>query len=724
MTRRHSPQIRRNPKRPTAGKVGLAAVYMLSTATMALAEGAPSLNFYGATGLMDMPSGEAQPDGQISFSSSHFGPISRNTLSFQITPRLSGSFRFSATRDWNDRLACAPACTGVDGYSTYYDRSFDLRYQIFEESRYVPAVTIGLQDLAGTGIYSGEYVAATKHLTPTLKVTGGIGWGRLGSHSSFGSPFGDRDPIDIGRGGKVNFGQWFRGPAAPFAGLEWQFDDAWTLKAEYSSDAYAEEVDYRATFDRKSSFNFGVEYQPNEQFRVGAYYMYGSEFGIAGHLMLDPKRSRPINEPAPKPIRPRPPRTDLAAWSGNWVAQSDAGEILRQNIETRLEQDGIRIEAMGYSADRVQIRIRNTRLTTDAQAIGRTARVLSRTMPASVERFEIVPMANGVPTAAITIRRSDLEQLEFDPDATAKLKERIIVGEAGPLPSPMVGDDGLYPKFTWALTPYLRPSLFDPDSPMRADAGLRLSGSYDLAPGWVLSGAITQKIVGNLDKYDRISNSRLAHVRTDGYLYNRNDGPVLDSLTLAWYGKLGDNIYSRISGGYLEQMFGGVSGEVLWKPADSRLALGVEVNYARQRDFNQRFGFQDYDVVTGHVSAYYEFNHGFTGQLDVGRYLAGDVGATLSLEREFANGWRVGAFATKTDVSSEEFGEGSFDKGIRLTIPLGWLTGSQSRTTYSTTLRPITRDGGARLHVGGRLYETIRDGQKPNLDAQFGRFWK
>jgi hypothetical protein len=113
-------------------------------------------------------------------------------------------------------------------------------------------------------------------------------------------------------------------------------------------------------------------------------------------------------------------------------------------------------------------------------------------------------------------------------------------------------------------------------------------------------------------------------------------------------------------------MYGGVSGEVLWKKSASRLALGAEVNYALKRDFDDLFGFGDYDIVTGHVSGYYDMGNGFHGQVDVGRYLAGDWGATFSVDREFNNGWRVGAYATLTDVPFDEFGEGSFDKGIRI----------------------------------------------------------
>ena len=48
----------------------------------------------------------------------------------------------------------------------------------------------------------------------------------------------------------------------------------------------------------------------------------------------------------------------------------------------------------------------------------------------------------------------------------------------------------------------------------------------------------------------------------------------------------------------------------------------------------------------------------------IGQYLAEDKGATLELRRTFDNGWKVGVWATKTDVSAKDFGEGSFDKGL------------------------------------------------------------
>lgn len=705
-------------KLPSRPIIGLTATMMAFSVGTVSGE-TPSLNLYGAPGLMDMPSAEMMPDGFLATSSAHFGPISRTTLSFQALPRLSVSFRYTGIRKWDDFLPSP--------LSTNYDRSFDLRYQIFKEGRYVPAVTIGFQDIVGTGILAGEYLVATKKIIPGLKVTTGLGWGRLGSVGAIGSPFGDRDPADVGLGGKFNFDQWFRGPAAPFAGAEWQFNDKLTLKAEYSSDAYQIEARNRRTFDRKSPFNFGVEYKVGDWTRFGAYYMYGSEIGFAAHFMLNPAQ-RPtgsIASSAPDPVKPRPLRaSDPDAWSPEWITQPQVAEVLIGNLNKRLEEDGIIVEAMAYSGSTVQVRMRNVRNDSEAQAVGRLARAMTNSLPASVEVFEIVPVVNSVPAAKVTLRRSDLEALEFAPEATAAIRARTVIADAGSAPANLTYGPDAYPSFTWSLAPFIRTSLFDPKAPLRADLGLRLAGRYDLGSGLVLSGAVTKKLAGTLDNSTQVSDSVLPHVRSDANIFDREGDPAVESLTAAWYSHLGKDFYGRVTIGYLERMFGGVSTELLWRPIGSNFALGAEANYVQQRDFNQALGFQDYEAFTGHVSAYYTFAPGFHAQLDVGQYLARDVGATLLLERQFTNGWRVGAFATLTDVSASEFGEGSFDKGIRLEIPLNWLIGKPVRRTATATLRPLTRDGGAKLEVQGRLYDTFNEYNTSGFDEQWGRFWK
>ena len=674
---------------------------------------------YGTPGLIDMPTAQSADDAEIAATIGHFAGTTRTTLSFQINPRLSGSFRYSRIDNW----------VVATGENTY-DRSFDLRYRLLDEGAIRPAIAIGLQDMIGTGIYSGEYIVATKQVTPSVGLTGGIGWGRLGTYDGFQNPlrflgeeFEDRPSGFTGTGGQIEGTKWFRGDAALFGGVSWQATNRLNLKAEYSSDAYiAETAPGRDLFTRASPLNFGLSYALTDSAALQAYYLYGSEFGAAVTVTTNPKKPI-INGGVGQRPTPVVPRAPGAASDLSWTSQANAPEILRDSTQRLLATEGMTLEAMTIEATSATVLVRNDSYFAGAEAIGRTARILSRVMPASVEVFTIIPVVGGVRTAAIHIKRSDLEQLEFEPDnarlsyARAEIKDAAAIGAGVPIV------DDLYPRFQWRFGPYLSTSYFDPENPVRADVGLELSASYNVAPGVIFSGALRKPIGGNVADGPP-SSSAIQPVRTDARSYAAEGDPAITRLTGAYQFNLAPAFFGRVTGGYLESMYGGLSTEVLWKPAESRLGIGLELNYAKQRDFDQLFGFQDYDVVTGHVSGYYAFENNLHGQIDVGRYLAGDYGATFTLDREFANGWRIGAFATFTDVSFDDFGEGSFDKGLRFFVPLGHFAGTPTTRVYDTTLRPLLRDGGARLNVEGRLYETVRKYHEDELSDNWGRFWR
>ena len=70
----------------------------------------------------------------------------------------------------------------------------------------------------------------------------------------------------------------------------------------------------------------------------------------------------------------------------------------------------------------------------------------------------------------------------------------------------------------------------------------------------------------------------------------------------------------------------------------------------------------DYKTSTGFISIYYALPYyNYDIAVHIGRYLAKDVGSTIEIRRTFDNGFSIGAFASFTDVSSSDFGEGSFD---------------------------------------------------------------
>ena len=64
----------------------------------------------------------------------------------------------------------------------------------------------------------------------------------------------------------------------------------------------------------------------------------------------------------------------------------------------------------------------------------------------------------------------------------------------------------------------------------------------------------------------------------------------------------------------------------------------------------------------------------------------------------------LGAWATKTNVSSAQFGEGSFDKGMFVTIPFDLMLPKSTVTNGTFVYTPLTRDGGAKLSRSWQLY--------------------
>ena len=154
-------------------------------------------------------------------------------------------------------------------------------------------------------------------------------------------------------------------------------------------------------------------------------------------------------------------------------------------------------------------------------------------------------------------------------------------------------------------------------------------------------------------------------------------------------------MFVRADLGILEEMFGGLGGEVLYRPIDKRYAVGFSLHKVKQRGFKQRFSFRDYSNITGHLSLYYDLPVGINSQISIGEYLAGDKGLTLDLSRRFKSGFTLGVFATKTNLSAEEFGEGSFDKGFYISVPTKMLYSDYTSGNISFGLHPLTKDGGA-----------------------------
>ena len=152
-------------------------------------------------------------------------------------------------------------------------------------------------------------------------------------------------------------------------------------------------------------------------------------------------------------------------------------------------------------------------------------------------------------------------------------------------------------------------------------------------------------------------------------------------------------------------MFGGIGGEILYRPFNKNYGIGAELWRVQQRDYNMLFDFIDYKTTTGHINLYFiEPNSKIHFTLKGGKFLAGDSGLNFDFARRFESGLSMGAFFSLTDISKREFGEGSFDKGFYFNIPLDIFGNEYKKKQFSWGLKPLTRDGAAYLRHGFYLW--------------------
>lgn len=699
----------------TRGRLGLFVVALIAAAPALHAQDGtavaprPVAGDFGGIGLLQMPTARTAGEGELSVHFSKVDPYTRAGLTLHPFDWLEATFSYT---DIGNRLYGET----IAGDQSYKDKGFDFKLRLFEEGAWRPQVAVGARDIGGTGLFSGEYVVASKR-HGTLDFTLGIGWGYLGNADNIGNPLGwlderfdDRPGREAGdQGGKVNTSAWFRGPAALFGGVQWQ--TPWAplqLMLEYDGNDYGNEPQNNNQ-QHDSPFNVGAVYRVSDWLDLRAGWERGNTamIGVNIHANLARRSAPPkISDPVAPPLRsgPRPGRATEAAQ--DWPA-----------VARELEANaGYRVSRIARREREIVVEGEQSRYFHAPKALGRSARILDQHAGEDVDWITVVDRVAGMPVRETSLDRDAFRAAaapDGDDEAFATLARSVEHNDATPR-----RDDELFSQpfepFTWGVGVGYKQNLGGPDNFVLYQFSANLDAEYRFAPGTWLMGRLTGNLLDNFDRFDYDAPSGLPRVRTDLRRYWTESDITLPRLQLTHARRLGGDLFGMAYGGYLESMFAGAGGELLLRPMDSDWALGVDLNWVRQRDFQQDFGLRDYDTVTGHVTGYYRGFDSVLAKLSVGRYLAKDVGATLDLSREFGNGVRFGAWATLTDASDEEFGEGSFDKGIYVSIPFDELMTTSTMRRAELYFAPLTRDGGARLDRAYGLFE-LTEGRSTKL---------
>ncbi len=482
--------------------------------------------------------------------------------------------------------------------------------------------------------------------------------------------------------------------------------------AEYESDQYNRE-DRLNTLEEPSAFNFALAWQPISSSSLRVSWLRGDTLGITISSQAETNRSAPRRyekrtEPASVDSSTGLPQGyNPDSWYDRMVFESEQSGLYLKQASLR---DGERKATM---------LIENRTYNLTADALNQMMSLSELYTPRYVASVDLLLQENGLmgPTVNYSLQRGFLSYAD-ETDAINQIK--ILAPRK--IEKATNRTDFGYPSLSFGLDLAAKVQLMDPDDPARKQIFAKLTGRLQLSDHVNLWGRYEQNLYNDFSTA-RGPSSVLPNVRTRVNQYLVNGASGIEQLYIEDKRSLSPSIHAWIYGGILETMYGGVGGEVIYSPYLQRWALGLNVNVVKQRSFERDFKFLDYKTVTAFASAYYAspfFDVDMA--VHVGRYLAQDLGYTFEARRTFDSGFSIGAFFTRTNVSAEDFGEGSFDKGLFFRIPFNGLLPGNTRAAYSTILRPLERDGGRRLeNFGGSLWFDRRSLRYDALDRNLIR---
>ena len=676
---------------------------------------------FGNLGLIKTPSARFSPDATLAATLSFDEVADIYNITYQATPWLAGTFRYTI---FNPRDLPG---SGDD----LKDRSYEVKLRLLREGRRLPQVALGARDILGTGAWEGEYLVSSKVLG-SFDVSLGLGWGRLGGRGGISNPlqvlsdaFESRPSRrDTGGdlGGKDRGASFFRGGVGFFGGVSYQIPQKpIKLLVEYSSDVYAREVNL-GTLEAPSPWNLGVQWVPIKNVSVAASWVRGDGIGINFSSKINtkanlPRKSTPrfFSSAESRTLSKAPANLDLSSWYDRLLYDA--------------ERSGLRLHSASSrpGSRAAQLEISNDSYALTGDAVQRALLLAEIHLPVRVSSLDVLLRENGyiAPTLEYRLKRINGDSIKpnglsigyrsANEEKSSRL--RILRGRTGPTPSNET--DYGYPKLNFGADLATRVQLMDPDAPLAGQLYAKLSARASLADNLDVWGVYDQDIYNDFST-DRVSNSRIKRVRSDVNRYLVEGQSGLDQLYVEYRKSVTPDLHYRAYAGILEAMYGGSGLEVLYAPFKSRIAVGVTINALRQRGFEKNFEFLDYKTVTGYLSVFYATPfYNVDAAVHAGRYLGKDTGYTFEARRTFDSGFSLGGFFTRTNVSAEDFGEGSFDKGLFFRIPFNGLLPGNTRSAYTTILRPLERDGGRRLEdFSGSLWFNQRSVRYDTLDRQ------
>ena len=662
---------------------------------------------YGNTGLLETPNARFMGQASLRFNFSGSFPNEFTTITATPFSWLEATYRYVEVKNWKYGYA------SYSGNQSYKDKSFDLKIRLLSEKYYLPGIALGLRDLAGTGIFSSEYVVATKSFGD-FDITAGLGWGLLGSDNSIRNPFNSlhssfKTRADkSGQGGEFNYSDWFSGPTGVFGGVEYNLKKyGLKLIAEY--DSSAPQINPSNPLIVKNKLNLGLNYHLSNSFQLGLAFDRGTNFRLSFSL-----KGNFYEDTLPKP-RPKNVVSLNAAQKKKVI---DDPEIFYRSLNKSLRDEAIFIQSASLKEEEVSVAIGSNRFRSLPRMAGRSTAIISALAPDEINKVNIHVMNGDYEVATFIINREKFDAAKNSKGSASEILKRSKLESNSD--KPLILDSAFnptinFPEFSWTMSPGLKHQIGGPEGFYLGQLFWKTDTTIKFRRNLSLYTSFGVNLYDTFSNFNNPSASTIPHVRSDIQDYLREGKNNLQRMQLEYMFSPYKDLYVRADFGLLEEMFGGLGGEFLYRPFTKNYSLGFSLHRVKQRGYKQRFNFREYSTTTSHASLYYDLPMGLNAHLSLGKYLAGDKGGTLDLSRRFHSGFTLGIFATRTNLSTEEFGEGSFDKGFYFSIPTSLFFSDFRTGNISFGLHPLTKDGGAFLIQHHSLFGILGDSNQHSI---------
>ena len=547
-------------------KLRFAAVVLLPC-SLVQAEPRYTQNDFGGVGLLQTPTARMAPAGELSLNANRTDPYSRYSLSLQPLDWLEGTFRYTSIS--NRRYGSE----ALSGDQSYKDKAVDAKARLWQESHWLPEVALGFRDIGGTGLFSSEYFVANKRYKD-LDFSLGIAWGYIGNRGDLDNPLGylddrfDTRPASSTTG-DVNTSSYFRGSPALFGGVVYQTPWApLSLKIEFDGNDYKHEPQNNNQI-QDSPVNIGAVYKLNENIDLTAGWERGNTalFGITLHTNFI-SRKAPIKsyDPPAVPLPAKAPTIPLD--QVDWAT-----------VSKKLENNaGYSVERITQRDSELMVYGEQSKYFYSAKGVGRASRILDNNANDDIQWFTLVNKRYDMPVEETSVPRSTFRNVINNDQDLVDLHRTTEVNRATAHVEKTLFQQKPDP-FTYGFGLGYQQNIGGPDGFLLYQISAYAEGQYRFTPNTWASGGISANLLNNYDKFKYDSASNLPRVRTDLRQYVTTSDITMPALQLNQARQLDQDLFGMVYGGYLEPMYAGVGGEVLYRPMGERWSIGADLNY-------------------------------------------------------------------------------------------------------------------------------------------------